>query len=529
MLPRAATHGASRSPAPAPNPPAAPDGRVTLAIGEPGSGKTEGQRCDMHAEDLADAATGSAIGRLTLDAHGDLAPKRAADVLAAGRGPDLIYDRVRDTESTVQYRLTDECDPTTVDGLIAEANQIEQLKEAALVKREAGPVHQHPYQESGIEFAGKLVLRGRGRLSSLEHALSLGTVRFDALLDECADREVHERYAEIMSWSKIERERQFHPPRRLLETTFGKPQVAMRLDGTFDPTAWIAEGKELILDGQGVPEDVFRSLGTLVLMRVIHKCMQQRVPARITIDEGNRGFLSSYLSLKAEELRKFGVSLTVLLQSFPSDEADCERWLQASSCLKVYRCGSAQASQRSAEQMSSLVDPYRVHHSEERIQAIPTGYVRETRVTRNRSVTLREGKDGPKPTYTFGESESEHVLPTHDILRQVLPRFWSIPDQLFVVHRDIRRLRTGERYVVERGHVRKERVRLLPATFGGHGAGALAAFLRMQAQRAYFGRPQLDAVRLAASAQDQHGAAWNLKNAKQPSWNGSTIRRRPRK
>jgi len=201
---------------------------------------------------------------------------------------------------------------------------------------------------------------------------------FRHAVEHCTDEETTWKFRELPRLSATALRNEVAPAERLLASVCSSPAFRLRSGGTFDLEAFLDSKGILILEGggEGLSEDAARTMFGAVILRVIQHV--KRNPAyrsgrpacrvQLVLDEANNFHLVGPYEMRAlAETQKMGLDIDVLVQAldFPTEEI---RNGVLTNCARHewFRCGSADVARMGAEDLLALLDPYKLHHREQR-------------------------------------------------------------------------------------------------------------------------------------------------------------------
>jgi hypothetical protein len=435
--------------------------RNTVIVGKSGSGKSTSIRNDIVID-----AHEQRNCLVILDPHGTLADNVLGDLLPRGYEPrievlDLTFpDKVFGLDfqpySDAEWR-----------GLQLQENMRAVETFLQVLGRERG-INFNTMPLLGTWTRNALMLRQRQKhpkpLRFVPYGLMFGHPIQMAMLADCDDAKLVWEFSQLARIPSVQaREEVVAPAKRLLDTFFRSVVVDAILSvPPVDLYGWIKEKKIIIVRSNAlVSESETRGvMGSLPLLlsgiAALHEArFHSLLPIKLNIDEAARLNPGRVEANLMSQTRKWGVKWTLVFQQLPETEESREI-LQNTRRLEVFAQGSDESAELLSKQVATLLlDNLKIKSVQQRERTITRGYNREKVSTSG----LWKDARGQK-----GENISTHIVTTPDletIMDTVVERD-TLNDQYLLKKRDIRRLRTGERIVIDDTTVSSQAEKVVP-------------------------------------------------------------------
>ncbi len=420
----------------------------TLVCGATRSGKSEATLAR-----LVPLARLGECAIVLLDPPGTLAVKFLLHLEALGLTHRVLYDRLADTDRVPGYdwfQRSEHPDP-----LQRAAENDERIREfaAILLRRRGGQdLAQSALIEETLLAALRLYVyqRAPAPLPWLADVFTLGSEARSQLLSNCTEPELVWKFHQWASLSPNARRTETGPAERILRAVLESPAFRVRSgDPTFDVGTFLDAHGILILDGSSrgnLSRDAASVMMGAVILRAIRHCRTgSRSWIVLVLDEAvNAGLVGLHESQALAEAGKWGLEVMILVQSpfgFPSEEIG-RNVLQNCWRHEWFRQGSPEAARLAAEDIATpQLDPLQVHHTEERIRTVDTGFERVR--------TESQGERTDPRGHVQGRSRSWQTVlwPRHREVREVQARYTALADQVLLRQKELMLLRPGERFV----------------------------------------------------------------------------------
>jgi hypothetical protein len=424
------------------------DVRHIFACGATRSGKSEAELVRLVA-----LAKANDCAIVLLDPPGTLAKKFLLHLDLLGLTRRVIYDRLADTDRIPGY---DWLVPSThLDPLQREAENDERIREFASVL----------LRRRGIQDMATVPLIEETLLAALQLYINQGSVvplhwladAFDAhseaharLLVNCTADETVRRFREFALLSRTRRREETAPAERILRAVLRSPAFRVRSgSATFDLRSFLDGRGILILDGSStgnLSRDAASVMMGAVILRTIQHCRSgSTTKVVLVLDEAvNAGLVGLYESRAIAEVAKWALEFHILVQDpfgFATEEIR-SNVLQNCWRHEWFRQGSPDAAKFAAEDIAiPLLDPLRVHHTEERVRTVDTGFERVETTSRSETV------DSHGHTRTRGTSWHTTLWPLRKEVRDRQARYTALTDQVLLYQKELLLLRPGYRFV----------------------------------------------------------------------------------
>jgi hypothetical protein len=424
------------------------DVRHTFVCGATRSGKSEAE-----LSRLVPLARGNGCAIVLMDPPGTLAKKFLLHLDALGLTRRVLYDRLADTDCVPGYDwLIPSQNP---DPLQRQAENDERAREfAAVLLRRRGirDVASKPLIEETVLSAIRVFLH-QATACPLPWLADVFDPHAEArlqLLRNCTEPELVRKFRDFAALSITARRTETAPAERALRAVLGSPAFRARSgSATFDVGHFLDGRGILILDGSSagnLSRDAASVMMGAVILRVIQHC---RTGAKgrvvLVLDEAmNANLLGLYESQALAEAGKWGLEVHVIVQDpfgFPSPEV---RSNVMQNCWRHewFRQGSPDAARLAAEDIATpLLDPLKVHHAEERVRTVDTGFDRITTISRSESVDPQGHSRGRSTSW-------QTVLwPRRKEIRSTQDRYVALADQALLMQKELMLLLRGYRFV----------------------------------------------------------------------------------
>ena len=433
-----------------------------LVVGATGSGKSEGELAD-----LIRLARRRDCAVVVLDGHGPLAFRTAGHWAARGHEARIVYEPLDAADRVLCWHMlprSDAADPSV--RRLRDSETRDDIAQCFLAQRDLATLADRPLTREWAEAAIDLSLSQPGPepLTTLADAFRPGTPGFTRLLRDSDRADLVEKFRGLeraRRRSELQFEGLCGAARRLVEPVCSSEPVRLRArPGPFDWLSALRERRLIAFDGGGVrSREVKRTLFLLASMGAIHAVRrhfaetQEPLPVVLVLEEaGATGLVTPFVLAALQELRKAGLAIHVITQSsLDFGDRDCfEAVLANTPCQVWYRCLTPADQEIGARAMTNAA-----------FQSLAVHYTR-TRQLRHGSATVA--------THSHGERYDRHGRLTGRDERSgqsALPGFRSAAEAYFkspqLQEQEYRTrlatLRVGERMVLDRSGVRRERVR----------------------------------------------------------------------
>lgn len=416
------------------------DGDRAIVIGPPGSGKST-QESEENRPLVGE------VGLLECDEHASTCERSAMAAIHDGHEELLIDDDLNDIHRVVNHRST----PV----LLSEGVQLEldrmtlsdDLRQGIIIQRGFDTIFDHPWIQEYLTFAIDVIVCLGLPLRWLAYVYRFGHRNNVEILAR-APRWIREKFADLMTLSKLERDRMLGPVIRMIGNMLRGPCLRERFDWpgeTIDSDDHFRRGGAYFLKGRGVSSDQYRIVALFMILRAIAGAMRGGYRLKITIDEA-APLVSAYLIRKLEEVRKFGISVTLLMQYLPTDVALRGRLLKACNRHVWYACTDPEERKIAVADLIQLIDRNKTRWTEQRYVQLRGPVVEEQRITETESTS--KGKKGDK-RITKGISVTIVEKQLWETFIQEFPHFEQTSDLIFDLEQRLAGLRVGERAVVD--------------------------------------------------------------------------------
>lgn len=346
----------------------------TLVCGMPGSGKST-LLVTMAEQILRSIKAGRKVKLLVTDEHGPFAREAGKWAVRLGLQRKTAYDELSCLDRGIGYRMrSSDCDA------LQRKREREGFMEFVGYKRGFEWSYQHPFYREGGRIGWNLVTERKVQLplEKIRWVLRPGKMREDAIL-ACNNQEAWREAVSLAAMSRGEQDKVIRPALRALDDLFDGVVFRSRCDGTYEfGDITIVEGSPLVS-----PEELRVTIG-MIVMQAIERGMVDDYEWFIICDEAiNLG--TTWMARRLEEIRKFGVHVTLAVQSpeWPDDvrrriaQACGEHWYGLTSDYEV--------AQWQARNLLTKADPGRVE-KQSRVQQFHAGH--ETRKVGGREVLV---------------------------------------------------------------------------------------------------------------------------------------------
>lgn len=408
-----------------------------MIVGSTGSGKSEGELSDLlRLAGRRDCAV------VLLDGHGPLAFRAAGHWAARGHEDRLVYEPLHTTDRVLCWSMLPSSVSTTESGRrLDDSETRDEVSQCFLAQRNLASLNDRPWTKEWLDAAIALTLSQPEPppLTALRHAFRVGAPEYEEMLQRSDRPEVVAKFRSLERIGPTQYERLTGASRRLLELVCDSEAVRLRCrSGPFDWMEALRDRRLVAFDGGGLRSvEVKRTLFLLATLQVIHAVrrhfaeMQRPLPVVLVLEEaGAFDLVSPFVVSALQELRKAGLALHILTQSKLDfgDHLQFERVLANVPWQAWYQCLAPADQELGAKALTNAAfDPYAVHFTRRRFLRRP-----------------RPPKGGK------GEADGQQV--TDPYYKQP-----SLQEQEFRTR--LATLRVGERYVRDRHHVWRERLR----------------------------------------------------------------------
>lgn len=411
-----------------------------VIVGSTGSGKSEGELADLVR--LAGLRRHAVV---LLDGHGPLALRTAGHWAARGHEGRLVYEPLDSTDRVLCWNmLPRSADPDPSRRRIEDAETIDEVGQCFLAQRNLASLNDKPWTKEWLEAAVGLGLwqPAPESLAVLPGAFRVGSAEYERLLTRCDHADLVAKFRsmeQLKRRNEVQYEVQTGAGRRLLELVCGSEVVRLRSrPGPFDWLEALGEKKLIVFDGGGLrSREVKRSIFLLASMQVIHAvrrhfaATQRPLPVVLVLEEaGALGLVTPFVMHALQELRKAGLSIHLITQSTVDfgDRDLFEAILANTPWQGWYQALSPADQELGARALANATfDLLAVHYTRPRV--LPADGERGGAANRPR---FRHLVEATYKTPQLQEQEFRTALAT---------------------------LRVGERFVRDRGGVRRERVK----------------------------------------------------------------------
>lgn len=470
---------------------------VTTAIGPPGVGKTI-------TELMENRKVFGKTALLVMSAHADLPEKTGSYAVHDGFEHLSINDRLKSSAVVPNYQTVAQVDSS---GIQREQDLItvsDDLRQILMTQRGYDKVHEHPWVQEGLTFAFDVLVTMALQPWQLAHIFSFGS---QEQLEIIARMPIHLRakLAEFAEMSKFERERVLGAAKRLIGMMLRGPMFRERFDKPgekIDLDRHFSNKGILIINGSGVSDEQYRVMATFMLMRAIVGAMRFGYAIKISVDEATP-LITPWLIRKLEEVRKFAISISLLLQHLPIDPEIRGRLLKASTKRIWYACYDPEERHVASRDLIAVLNRNKVKWWDTRHIQLREPSVDVDRVTTSQSDNGKFGKDRRT---TKGKSVTTVEKQMWRTFEERIPHYESGAEQLFWFEQDLAGLGHRERWVAYKNAVWFEKTKWLGRMYPGCPGleeGRYAAALERIESRPYYRMPQ-------EATLEVKGAAWRL-------------------
>ena len=408
-----------------------------VIVGSTGSGKSEGE---LH--DLLRLARRRDCAVVLLDGHGPLAFRAAGHWAARGHEDRLVYEPLRVTDRVLCWSMLPRSTSATATERRLDASETrDEVSQCFLAPRNLATLTDRPWTKEWLDAAIALALSQPESqpLSSLQNAFRVRSPEYEALLQHSDRPELVAKFRAAERLRPSQYEQLTGASRRMLELVCDSEVVRLRCrSGQFDWLEALRARRLVAFDGGGLRSvEVKRTLFLLATMQVIHAVrrhfamFQRPLPVVLVLEEAGAFDLATPFVLSAlQELRKAGLAIHLLTQSSLDfgDHTQFERILANVPWQAWYQCLAPSDQELGAKALTNAAfDTYAVHFHRRR-------FLRRPRF----------------PTFRDHDADGERVAEPH--FKQP-----SLQEQEFRTR--LATLRVGERYVRDRHHVWRERLR----------------------------------------------------------------------
>ncbi len=437
----------------------------TLVCGATRSGKSEAELVRMIPR-----AQANDCALVLLDPPGTLAAKFLLQLHSLGLSRRLIYDRLADTDCVPGYNWLSRSQHAAP--LQREAENDERIREFAAIlvrRRNLQDMATTPLIEEGILAALRLYLYQSAPvpLSWLADVFDVRSPERAHLLRSCTRPDLVRKFEMYASLSPTARRTETGPAERILRAVVGSPAFRVRSErDAFDFDRFLNERGILVLDGSSrgnLSRDAASVMMGAVLLRVMRHCRtgsQGRV--LLVLDEAvNANLVGVHESRAIAEAAKWGLEFHVIVQdpfNFPSEEIR-NNVLQNCGRHEWFRQGSPDAARLAAEDVAiPILDPLRVHHTEQRVRTSDAGYQRLETKSRTETLSANGTLRGRSTTW------STVLWPRRREVTDSQDRYMELKDQVLLMQKELMLLQPGYRFVrPNSGALRPEYVPMLRA------------------------------------------------------------------
>jgi hypothetical protein len=476
-----------------------------LIVGSTGSGKSEGELVDLVR--LAEERRSAVV---LLDGHGPLAMQAVGHWEARGHEGRMVYEPLKATDRALCWDMLPRSTAATTEARrLGDAETRDEVAQCFLAQRNLETLRDRPWTRDWLEAAIGLCLAQSGPepLTSLLAAFHPGSVDYRRLLAGCDDAAVIAKLTDLDQLrrrSPTEYERQTGPARRLVELICTSEVVRLHCrPGPFDWLAALRERRLIAFDGGGIRStEIKRTLFLLVSMAVIQAVRrhfaerQTALPVVLVLEEaGALDLVTPFVSSALQELRKAGLAIHLVTQSSGDfgDTALFQSLLANAPWAAWYQCLSPADQELGAKALANAAfDPRALHFTRKRQLHAGTD--------RRETVSRGESSDRHGETVRRDRREGSAFLPRY---REVVEEHYKAPQlQEQEFRTALATLAVGERFVRDRGGVRRERVTMLGPSrpLGLSRSYALDAIGRIRRQPIYLPPPPAAGKRAGGAA-----------------------------
>lgn len=419
----------------------------TLVCGASRSGKSEAE-----LSRLAHIARRGDCAIVLLDPPGTLAAKLLLHLHALGLDTRVLYDRLADTDRVPGY---DWLLPSLhSDPLQREAENDERIREFVSIllrRREIHDPAKTPVIEEGLLSALQLYISQDvpSPLPWLAEVFDRGSALREHLLTHCTDPRLVRKFQEYASLSPTARRTEVAPAERILRAVCTSPAFRVRSGGaTFDLGQFLDGKGILILDGGSrgnLSQDAATLMMGAIILRVIQHCRTgSKSKVVLVLDEAvSARLIGIYESQALSTAGKWGLEFHILVQDpfgFPSEEIK-SNVLQNCWRHEWFRQGSPEAARLAAEDIATpLLDPLKVHYTEQRIRMTDAGFQRLQTPSRSEWIDPRGERTRSRGWHTVFWPRRNEIKDTQD-------RYTTLTDQILLMQKELMVLKPGERFV----------------------------------------------------------------------------------
>lgn len=367
----------------------------TLVCGMPGSGKST-LLVTMALAVMRAIKARRKIKLLVTDEHGTFAREVGKWAVRLGLENRTAYDELACLDRGIGYRMrTENCDA------LRRKREREAFIEFVMFKRGFAGSHDHPFFREGLRIGWNLVTERKVQLplGDMRWVLRPGRRRDNAIM-ACTNPTTWREAGSLSAMSRGEQDKVIRPALRALDDLFDGVVFSSRCDGTYEfGDITIVEGSPLVS-----PEELRVTIG-MIVMQAIERGMVDDCEWFIICDEAI-SLGTPWMARRLEEIRKFGVNVTLAVQSpeWPEDvrrriaQACGEQWYGLTSDYEVAlwqaRNLLASADPSRVEKLSRL-QQFHNGHEKEKVggREVLVSQYEERMVEFDRHVSLREQID----------------------------------------------------------------------------------------------------------------------------------------
>jgi len=402
---------------------------------------------------------------ILLDGHGPLAFHAAGHWGVRGYEARIIYEPLDATSPVLCWHmLPRSASPDPSRRLIEDAETRDEVAQCFLAQRNLDTLNDKPWTKEWLEAAIDLCLSQPTPepLGSLTGVFRVGSAEYERLLRHSTRPALVTKFRDMERLRRkndVQYEMQTGASRRLLEAVCDSEIVRLRSrPSPFDWLQALRDRKLIVFDGGGVrTKEIKRTLFLLASLEVIHAVrrhfaeIQEPLPVVLVLEEaGALGLVTPFTISALQELRKAGLALHLITQSTLDfgDRTLFEAILANAPVQVWYQALSPADQEMGARALANATfDPLAVYYT--RPRALPAGVERIATVSHGESFDPRTGVAFRR------DRRTGTVLRT--FFRHITEATYKTPqlhEQEFKTA--LATLRVGERFIRDRGGVRRE-------------------------------------------------------------------------